>query len=267
MSSVETLAYHRTIRLAPFLIGDITLFCIQKYFTKPLDLPATGRCTIKAMGSDATVKINEAEALVGILKKNIRYYEEEGLLLPARDTTNGYRNYTHEDVFTLKKIKVYRKLSLPIEEIKKIMSGQLTVGEALERQKIVLSHQRNDVDKQLVLCDQMILEAVENNTMDADAYLARILDLEHEGVRFADFVQKDRKKEKRGVWFSAAGFALLMIAFAVLFIWAELEDPIPLWAFAIIESLLVIPAIGVFVAGYHRIREINGGEEDDLSQY
>ena len=36
------------------------------------------------------MKINEVEALVGITKKNIRFYEEQGLLSPRRNSENGY---------------------------------------------------------------------------------------------------------------------------------------------------------------------------------
>ena len=48
------------------------------------------------MGSGSEVrslKINEVEALVGITRKNIRFYESEGLLAPRRNSENGYRDY------------------------------------------------------------------------------------------------------------------------------------------------------------------------------
>ena len=44
------------------------------------------------------LKINEVEALVGITKKNIRFYEEKGLLSPSRNSDNGYRDYGEEEV-------------------------------------------------------------------------------------------------------------------------------------------------------------------------
>ncbi|NCB50625.1 MAG: MerR family transcriptional regulator [Clostridia bacterium] len=213
------------------------------------------------------MKINEVESLVGIPKKNIRYYEDEGLLNPARDSANGYRNYTDEDVTLLKKIKVYRKLALPIEEIQNIMTGKLTVSEALERHKIFLAHQKTDIEKQLILCDQMIRDAAEDNTLDADAYLSRILNLEREGVTFTNIVKLDRKKEITGVWLSVAGFALLFLAIAGFFLWGFIRDPAPLWVLIIFEAAMILPAIGVLIAGFTRIKEINGGEEDDLSQY
>ena len=44
------------------------------------------------------MKINEVEALVGITKKNIRFYEAEGLLAPRRNSENGYRDYGEAEV-------------------------------------------------------------------------------------------------------------------------------------------------------------------------
>ena len=44
------------------------------------------------------MKINEVEAAVGITKKNIRFYEEEGLISPSREPGNSYRSYSQADV-------------------------------------------------------------------------------------------------------------------------------------------------------------------------
>ena len=49
----------------------------------------------------AGLKINEVEALVGITKKNIRFYEEQGLLTPKRNAENSYREYGDGEVQTL----------------------------------------------------------------------------------------------------------------------------------------------------------------------
>ena len=58
------------------------------------------------------MKINEVEALVGITKKNIRFYEEQGLINPRRNSENGYRDYGEEEVAVLRQIKLLRKLDL-----------------------------------------------------------------------------------------------------------------------------------------------------------
>ena len=67
------------------------------------------------------MRINEVEQLVGITKKNIRFYENQGLLHPDRNMANGYREYSDQDVDLLMKIKLLRKLAIPIEEIRNIL--------------------------------------------------------------------------------------------------------------------------------------------------
>lgn len=47
------------------------------------------------------MKINEVEALVGVTRRNIRSYEKEGLLAPARNSQNGYREYGEAGAETL----------------------------------------------------------------------------------------------------------------------------------------------------------------------
>ena len=70
------------------------------------------------------MKINQVEELVGITKKNIRFYEEQGLICPDRDRNNGYREYNLDDVKKLNQIKLLRRLEVPIEEIRKIQTRQ-----------------------------------------------------------------------------------------------------------------------------------------------
>ena len=84
------------------------------------------------------MKINEVEQLVGISKRNIRFYEKEGLLSPGRNADNGYRDYGEEDVETLRKIKLLRKLDVPLEEIRRMQQGELTLADGLLRHVIQL---------------------------------------------------------------------------------------------------------------------------------
>lgn len=60
--------------------------------------------------------LNEIINEVGMTKRAVKYYEEKGLLSVDKDN-NGYRNYTAQDVETLKKISVYRKLGISIKDM------------------------------------------------------------------------------------------------------------------------------------------------------
>lgn len=73
------------------------------------------------------MKIKQVEELVGITKKNIRFYEEQGLLEVKR-AENGYREYGLKDVERLQQIRLLRKLSIPIEDMRQMFGGEKVCG-------------------------------------------------------------------------------------------------------------------------------------------
>ena len=54
--------------------------------------------------------IKELERRTGLPRTSIRFYEQEGLLTPER-RENNYRDYSEDNVRTLEKIKLLRRLS------------------------------------------------------------------------------------------------------------------------------------------------------------
>lgn len=77
----------------------------------------------------------------GLTKKAVEYYVEQGLVSPAV-LPNGYRNFSQDDLNQLKRISVYRKLGLGIEDIRAALSDEsgdalkkLSVKKELELQK------------------------------------------------------------------------------------------------------------------------------------
>ena len=66
------------------------------------------------------MRLNEVVKKVDLSRRAVKYYEEKGLLRVKKDS-NGYRNYTLEDVKILEKISLYRKLGIGIREIKRLL--------------------------------------------------------------------------------------------------------------------------------------------------
>ena len=61
----------------------------------------------------------EMEARSGVARANIRYYEAEGLLTPAR-RKNGYRDYSEADLELLEKIKLTfdeKGIEIPYQQV------------------------------------------------------------------------------------------------------------------------------------------------------
>lgn len=67
--------------------------------------------------------LHEAASRVGVTNRAVNFFEEKGLLSVKKDE-NGYRNYSEADVETLKRISVYRKLGIGVQDIKILLDGE-----------------------------------------------------------------------------------------------------------------------------------------------
>ena len=81
------------------------------------------------------MNIKQASEQSGVSSPNIRFYEKEGLLTPARNRSNAYRDYTDEDVRTLKLIRMLRMLDLPLPTIQSVLCGEQPLAEAIRRSR------------------------------------------------------------------------------------------------------------------------------------
>ena len=66
--------------------------------------------------------IKQLEQRLDIPRATIRFYEKENLISPKRND-NSYREYSEEDVATLKKIIVLRKIGLSVSDIKQVLEN------------------------------------------------------------------------------------------------------------------------------------------------
>ena len=114
------------------------------------------------------MNIKEAERRTGVSKRNIRFYEQKGLLRPARNQENDYRDYSSEDIQKLKYIRALRMVDLPLEEIQKILTGDLALKSAMEAQETRLREKIKDAQTAIRFCRAMQTEA------DIDAVLCQM---------------------------------------------------------------------------------------------
>ena len=75
--------------------------------------------------------IKDVEERTGLSRSNIRFYEKEKLIEPSRNESNGYRDYSENDVENIKKIAYLRTLGISIEDIRRIMSEKMCIRDRL----------------------------------------------------------------------------------------------------------------------------------------
>ncbi len=219
------------------------------------------------------MKINEIATAVGISKKNIRFYEEEGLLHPQRNSENGYREYCEGDIARLQQIKLLRKLDVPLAEIKAMLEGKLPLAEGMRRHQIELAHRAKSMEESLRFCDALSTQSGMLHTLDAEDFLERVNSKEKEGVRFVNLTQQDTKKKRARAAWVGVGVTVALCLFWVGFLLAIilLEEG----AFTT-TSLLMLGWVGVFclvsavvlvVVLRQRLKQIKKGEEDAYRNY
>ena len=98
------------------------------------------------------MNIKEAEKLTGISKRNIRFYEQKGMLHPARNQDNDYRDYSSQDIERLKLIRALRMVDMPLEEIQKVLDGKTSLEEAATAQERQLRERVQEVQTAIRFC-------------------------------------------------------------------------------------------------------------------
>lgn len=89
------------------------------------------------------VTISTVAKASGLSRSTLIYYDRLGLLKPSGRSRSGYRQYSSEDVERLEQISIYRKMGIPLREIKKLLqdSGIAASVEILKRRLRVLDRE------------------------------------------------------------------------------------------------------------------------------
>jgi DNA-binding transcriptional MerR regulator len=126
--------------------------------------------------------------MAGISTRTLRYYDEIGILKPARINSSGYRIYGKQEVSRLQQILFYRELGVSLENIKDILtSPSFDSTNALRDHRRNLLAKREQLDLLIANVDKTIAES-EGRIMMGDK------------EKFEGFKQKmiDENEEKYG---------------------------------------------------------------------
>lgn len=216
------------------------------------------------------MKINEVEALVGITKKNIRFYEEQGLLSPKRNAENSYREYGEEEVQLLRRIKVLRKLGISIEEIRHMLNGTHTVADGMRRHLISLEREKRNLEQSITLCQELQRMDIPAAALDTEDILTRMEEMEKGGTLFQNKQEQDIRVRYVAPVIVTVVMVALMIGLSALILWGYKttpEEAPPVWFLWLVIGMFVAIGGGVVLALTQRIREIGKGEIDDAKRY
>lgn len=137
-----------TVNFVDTLYFKITgIFCTGK---------SAGGIIIRPDKEVSIMTIKEVEKQTGLPRSNIRFYEKEKLLEPSRNDQNGYRNYTEKDIEMIKKIAWLRTLEISIDDIRRIISGNASLMEIVEKQMLEIRERMEGLNQAKIMCERML---------------------------------------------------------------------------------------------------------------
>ena len=138
------------------------------------------------------MNIKQAAEQSGVSSPNIRFYEKEGLMTPARNRGNAYRDYTAGDIRTLKLIRMLRMLDMPLPVIQRVLNGEQPLTEALRAQQTVLEQQVAQLAGSIRFCAELTQQAPQVDQLDVDECLKRMQDPQEPGGFFSGWLRDYR---------------------------------------------------------------------------
>lgn len=211
--------------------------------------------------------ISEVEHIVGLSKKSIRYYEKNGLLSPKRNSENDYRIYNEEDIRKLKVIKFLREINVSIRELKLLNENKITLNECMREQIKKIEREEDNYQKIKDMCIEILESNDTYENIDITKYFENVNILGKEGFTMRD-TKTSKIKKLLGAITSSFIFIIFFISFIGIVTYFQInEESIPWLFYCIIVLIFGLPIIGIIYNLIVRIKEINGGEEDEASKY
>lgn len=131
------------------------------------------------------MKIKKAAEMCQMTPRNIRFYEEVGLIQATR-VDNGYRDYGKKDIERLQQIRTLRNLGIRIDSIKAYFKKEKTFYQIIQERKQELNRQRKDMDAIYQMCEQL-----ENQKFPLSSSVTNLIE---------DTLQEKRYRSKKPVY-------------------------------------------------------------------
>lgn len=109
---------------------------------EPDGAPATGDGAVTARTRAGLLQIGQVAERTGLSLRTIRFYEENGLVVPTARSEGGYRLYSDDDVARLEVIKRMKPLGFTLEEMQQLLDLLADLATAGDEREALLDRLR-----------------------------------------------------------------------------------------------------------------------------
>lgn len=105
--------------------------------------------------------VGQVAETFGVTVRTLHHYDAVGLVVPSGRTPAGYRLYTDADLARLATVVTYRRLDLPLDEVKALLDGHGTPEEHLRRQRAVVVSRLDELAELVTAIDRALEREME----------------------------------------------------------------------------------------------------------
>ena len=149
-----------------------------------------------------------------------------------------------------------------------MLNHSRSLEDCLEKHLAVLEKERENLLNMQRLSDAILQQRDSIDTLNTNEWLDEMEKLEKEGIDFVNVSKIDiRMKKKMGAVIGGAVMIVLMLAMIGFFLWVNSQETLPVGVLIVFVGIPVIVIICIIAALRSRIKEIEGGEEDEAAKY
>lgn len=146
---------------------------------------------------------HELAAVSGVSVRTLHYYEEQGLLRPAR-RANGYRDYGPNDVRRLQQILLFRRADMPLAQIGRVLDAPASEQAAALREQLErLRGQHRQLGALIATVERMVAEvedgegAGEEGGAEEKDTASNTPTISEKGASMGERTARDKQQEQR----------------------------------------------------------------------
>ncbi len=134
--------------------------------------------------------VGQVAETFGVTVRTLHHYDAIGLVVPSGRTPAGYRIYADADLARLATVVTYRRLGLPLDEVRALLDGDGTPVEHLRRQRDAVTSRLGELEELVAAIDR----ALEREMNDRPATTEDLQEL------FGDGYSEERQAEAEERW-------------------------------------------------------------------
>ena len=161
------------------------------------------------------MQIKEFARITGVSVRTLHYYDQIGLLRPARvDKDSGYRYYDEASLLRMQQILFYRELDFPLKDICRILSSpNFDAQQALAEQRKLLSFKKERLERLIAAIDDHVKGEINMHAFDNrefEQYREEVKERWGHTQAYAEYQQKGKQDYN----LLSAGMNAIMAEFA-----------------------------------------------------